>query len=129
MNAYTTVVDRLPPSLPAVTRPWQRTAARVLLVGWAGFWTWFVTSLAVSEWPAAEPLIALGVLWTVALVAWFLPRAGAGVLLVFAAWSGWLFAGGSAVWMVAAPACVIALLNWLGAARLNRAATAGSGCA
>lgn len=105
---------------PVATPPSQRlfrVAARLALLAWAGFWTWFLACNAVSDWPAVQPWIGLGIVGALTVVAWKLPRIGAGALLAFAAWAAWFFAHSTALWLIVGPPCVIAALNLLGAPR------------
>lgn len=105
---------------PVATPPSRRVfrfAARLALLAWTGFWTWFIASVAISEWPATEPWLGLALLWALSLTAWLLPRAGAIVLLAFAAWSAWYFAGSTALLLIVGPPCAVAMLSWLGAPR------------
>lgn len=113
------------PPAPPVARPfpWLRLAARAALLAWAGFWTWFIVSVALSEPPAHEPWVGLAILWVVALVAWFLPRFGCGVLFAFAAWAAWFFGNDASIWLIATPAVAIGLLGLLGARTVSRDAT------
>jgi hypothetical protein len=92
-----------------------RLVARLGLLLWAGFWTWFMVSVMASEGIALEPVAMLSGLCTVTVLAWFRPRLGAVALVALSAWSLWCFRNGAAIWLIALPACAIAALAWLGA--------------
>lgn len=89
-----------------------RLVARIALLLWAGFWTWFVVAVMASEGVAPEPVAMLSGLWTVTALAWFRPRAGAAALVALSAWSLWCFRNGAALWLIALPACAIAVCSW-----------------
>lgn len=117
-----------PAILSAPASSWLRFAARIGLLAWAGFWTWFIVSVALSEPPAIEPWVGLTVLWAVAGTAWLLPRFGCVVLFAFAGWAAWYFGNDASIWLIAVPAVAVGLLGWLGArATVSRAATAAPG--
>lgn len=108
------------PDVPAqgITRQTTlRITARIGLLLWAGFWTWFLVSVMASEGVAIEPVAMLSGLCMVTTLAWCQPRPGAAALVLVAAWSLWCFRNHAAVWLIALPACAIAALTWLGAAR------------
>jgi len=99
------------PTPPAVLR----LVARLGLLLWAGFWTWFMVSVMASEGVALEPIAMLSGLCTVTVLAWFRPRLGAATLVALSAWSLWCFRNDAAIWLIALPACTIAALMWPGA--------------
>ncbi|MBL8727380.1 MAG: hypothetical protein JNM25_03040 [Planctomycetes bacterium] len=105
-----------------------RLLARLSLLAWVGFWTWFIVSVMASEGAAIEPAVMLGGLWAVAALAWFRPRIGALALAALGAWSLWFFHDPSgrwhvSLWLIALPAGAIAACTWLGAPTHRPAAT------
>jgi hypothetical protein len=99
--------------------PWRRNPARVvgsvLLVAWAGFWSWFALAVGLSEGrPAAVPvsLLVSSVLMLTSIgLRW--PRGGAVFLLAGALVAALIFRGATAWWLFCGPMVLAAgLIPW-----------------
>jgi hypothetical protein len=82
-----------------------RLTAQILSSAWAAFWTWFCASVAVSEggrsYLYAGVIIAIA--WSLTALAWWRPRFGGFALLCTGLLSAWIFPGGWAWLLMAAP--------------------------
>lgn len=93
--------------------------AKLGLAAWAGFWTWFAASVAVSEglksvFPAACVILPT---CTIAVLAWRRPTAAGVSALVAAAIAAAVFRGPDAWMLMAAPPALLGVLLLVGARR------------
>jgi len=96
-------------------RDWLRAVRiglKLILIPWAGFWTWFVLMGAIDSGWAAAPYAAriLVPLLGLTVACWFWPRVS-GFLLILAGIFAWsYFHHGFTQMTLAAPAIVVGLL-------------------
>ncbi len=95
---------------PTCTIRWLFCAARVLLLAWLLFWTWFIVTDMAVEGVAYQPVIGLCLVWSPGAIAWFWPRLGSLCLLGLAAWAVWFFHPGVGSALVAVPAVAVAVM-------------------
>lgn len=100
----------------------SRLAGRVILVLWAGFWSWFLVADTAGHVIKEQSMVALlyggGLLLAIlslGFVAWVRPRLGGTALIAYAAFAVYFFAGAPAVLLMALPPAAAGLLLWAGA--------------
>ena len=97
-------------------RPWSPSprlviAARVLLLVWAGFWTYFVIGASITGGATSIPYASwvLGILTGLCVCAWFRPRLGGRLLLVAGVASALFFRDGFTSLTLTVPAFILGL--------------------
>jgi hypothetical protein len=87
-----------------------RSALRVSLVAWAGFWAWFVLAASLDQPPPLWiPVAWLTSLSLLVVLGWRWPRLGGFVLVAAGAWSATYFDHPGARALLSAPALVIGI--------------------
>lgn len=86
---------------------------RAVVLLCAGFWTWFVVSVWVSDGSAAmKPALSILVpLWTLVVILWRWPRVGGVLLVAGGLFAAWFFHHKAPLVMMAVPLAAVGVLQ------------------